>query len=73
MFYAEHGRPHFHVAYAEFKAVFDIETGLTIAGWLPIHAGMQVREWYALHKAEFLENWNLARNQQPGRKIAPLE
>jgi hypothetical protein len=73
MFYGEHGRPHFHVAYGEFNAAIDIETGQIIAGGLPKRIRSQVQQWYALHELELLQNWNLARQQQPGRKIQPLE
>jgi hypothetical protein len=30
-------------------------------------------EWAALHQTELLENWDLARQQAPLKKIAPLE
>jgi hypothetical protein len=30
-------------------------------------------EWAAAHREELLEDWNLARQQQPLRRIAPLE
>jgi hypothetical protein len=32
-----------------------------------------VLEWASLHKQELLENWQLARQGQPLKRIAPLE
>lgn len=32
-----------------------------------------VLEWAALHKAELLDDWQLARQGQPLKTIAPLE
>jgi len=30
-------------------------------------------EWYALHKAELIEDWKLAEQQLPLHRIDPLE
>ena len=32
-----------------------------------------VVEWAALHRQELMDDWNLARQQQPLKRIAPLE
>lgn len=32
-----------------------------------------VLEWYTLRQAELLEDWNLARERRPLRRIDPLE
>ena len=73
IFYREHGRPHFHAVYAEFEAVIDIETGEVISGELPKRALSLVSEWRNDHFAELQENWELARQHQPLKKIPPLE
>ena len=73
IFYREHGRPHFHAVYGESEAVIDIETGQLISGKLPNRALSLVAEWQADHKAELKENWELARQHRPLKKIAPLE
>lgn len=73
LFYREHGRPHFHAVYGEFEGVLDIETGTVISGQLPRRALALVREWHGLHKSELLENWELARQHQPLKRISPLE
>ena len=73
IFYREHGRPHFHAVYGEFEAVIDIETGTVISGELPKRALSLVSEWRSDHTRELQENWELARQHQPLKKIPPLE
>lgn len=72
MFYSEHGVAHFHAVYGEYEASIEIETG-TVRGELPRRALRLVLEWLDLHKAELMENWELARQGQPLKSIAPLE
>jgi hypothetical protein len=73
IFYREHGRPHFHAVYGEFEAVIDVETGTVISGELPKRALSLVSEWRSDHAGELQENWELARQHQPLKKIPPLE
>ena len=73
IFYREHGRPHFHAVYGEFEAVIDIEIGTVISGELPKRALSLVSEWRRDHTRELQENWELARQHQPLKKIPPLE
>jgi len=73
IFYREHGRAHFHAVYGEFEAVIDIENGAVISGELPKRALSLVSEWRNDHVAELKENWELARQQKPLKKISPLE
>jgi hypothetical protein len=61
MFYSEHGVAH-----------FEIESG-AVHGELPQRALRLVLEWAELHRAELLENWQLARQGAPLNRIAPLE
>ena len=72
MFYREHGRPHFHAVYGEHEASIEIDP-IVIHGSLPPNALSLVLEWAGLHRAELLENWQLARQGQPLNRIAPLE
>lgn len=72
MFYREHGVPHFHAVYGEHEISVEIETA-TIHGDFPPRALKLVLEWTNLHKPELLENWQLARQGQPLKRIAPLE
>lgn len=73
MNYSDHAPPHFHVRYAEQKALVGIESLALLRGRLSPRVFGMVMEWAALHQAELLENWGLARQQAPLNKIAPLE
>jgi hypothetical protein len=73
MYYDDHEPPHFHVRYGGQKAVIAIRTLQVLEGRLSPRALGMVMEWAALHQAELLENWGLARKQDPLRKIRPLE
>ena len=72
MFFREHGVPHFHAVYGEHEISVEVETG-RIHGKFPPRALKLVIEWNALHQSELLENWQLAKQRQPLKRIAPLE
>ena len=72
MFYREHGVAHFHAVYGEHEISVEVETG-RVHGHFPPRALKLVVEWLELHKAELLEDWQLAKHGQPLRPIAPLE
>ncbi|HEX7408111.1 MAG TPA: DUF4160 domain-containing protein [Candidatus Binatia bacterium] len=72
MFYREHGPPHFHASYGDFDIEVSIRDGV-VAGQFPKRALRLVLEWYDLHKDELLENWDLAAQRKPLRRIPPLE
>ncbi len=72
MFYRDHDPPHFHAVYGDFEITVEIESGM-IEGQFPKRALRHVLEWYELHKDELREDWELARNKQTLKKIAPLE
>ena len=44
-----------------------------LKGSLPPRALGLVMEWAAVHQAELVEDWNLARLKAPLKTIAPLE
>ena len=73
MFYDDHAPPHFHVRYGEQKAIIAIDTLTILRGQLAPRVRGLVLEWAALHKEELLEDWTLAKNQAPLKKIQPLE
>jgi hypothetical protein len=73
MFYNDHVPPHFHVRYGEQKATVDIERLAVLEGRLSPRVMGMVVEWAARHRDELRENWRLARQQAPLRKIEPLE
>lgn len=72
LFYREHGVAHFHAYYGEHEVTVEIESG-TIHGAFPPRALRLVLEWASLHRHELIENWQLARQGQPLKPIAPLE
>ena len=72
IFYSEHGVPHFHAVYGEYEISVEVESG-KIHGQFPPRALRLVLEWANLHREELIENWQLARQGQPLRRIAPLE
>jgi hypothetical protein len=73
MYYSDHEPPHFHVRYSGQKALIAIETLAVLRGQLSPRALGLVTEWAALHRADLIEDWNLARAQAQLRPIAPLE
>lgn len=73
MFHNDHAPPHFHVEYAEHRALVDIQTLSIIGGRLPARARGLVIEWATLHQDELLEDWNLAQARRSLKKIDPLQ
>lgn len=72
IFYSEHGVAHFHAVYGEHEIPVEVESG-KIHGQFPARALQLVLEWANLHKEELIENWQLARQGRPLKRIAPLE
>lgn len=72
MLYDDHHPSHFHAEYGEYHVSVEIESGI-IAGRFPRRAMVVLMEWYVLHKDELREDWELAAEHQPLKRIAPLE
>lgn len=72
MYYRDHAPPHFHAIYGEHEAVFQIETGMVLGGWLPRRARRLVASWLVTHRDDLLEDWDLAVANQPLRPVPPL-
>ncbi len=72
MYYDEHGLPHFHAKYNDYRLTMEINSGI-ISGKFPRRAMKNLIEWYEIHKEELLLNWELARNGKPLNAIEPLE
>ncbi|MDH5642483.1 MAG: DUF4160 domain-containing protein [Nitrospira sp.] len=72
MFFNDHAPPHFHAEYAEFQATVDIGSLQVLEGQLPRRALELVLDWAELHREELLSDWNLCRNKQVPKPIAPL-
>ncbi|MFZ2278748.1 MAG: DUF4160 domain-containing protein [Prosthecobacter sp.] len=71
MFYDEHLPPHFHARYEGERAAFTLD-GTLMEGEMTGQAYRLVREWAAIHPAELNENWNLAEQHLPLKRIPPL-
>ncbi|MDM8531681.1 DUF4160 domain-containing protein [Anaerolineales bacterium HSG25] len=69
MYFREHGRPHFHVMYNEYNAVFDIETLEVMEGNLPNRARRMVEEWAGNYQTDLMEMWH----SQEFRKLPRLK
>lgn len=50
-----------------------IDAPMVLEGVLSPRALGLVMEWAATHREELMADWNLARQQQPLKRIAPLE
>lgn len=72
MYYQEHAPPHFHARYAAQTASIEIESLAVLRGDLPGRALGLVVEWGRLHRADLLEDWELARQAEPLLSIDPL-
>lgn len=73
MYYNDHPPPHFHVRYGQQKAIIDIQSLAILEGKLSPRVLGLVIEWAASHQSELLQNWELARQQEPLESIQPLE
>ncbi|MEA5532837.1 DUF4160 domain-containing protein [Crocosphaera sp. XPORK-15E] len=73
MYYNDHPPPHFHVRYNQQKAIIDIKDLAILRGQLSPRILGLVIEWAAIHQQELLENWQLAKLNQPLELISPLE
>ena len=71
--YRDHPPPHFHVHYAEKRAIIDIETMRIIEGELPARIYGSVAEWGIRYRALLRENWRRASAREPLLSIPPLE
>ena len=72
MYYNDHKPLHFHAIYGEQEITVDIQTGM-VQGRMSRRAINMVFEWYEKHKGELMENWELAENRKPLKKIPSLD
>ena len=73
MYWNDHAPPHFHVEYGEYRAQYLIETLVLSRGQLPRRAHALVLEWAALHRNEWMEDWELCELKQQPKMISPLD
>ena len=72
MYYRDHTPPHFHVKYGEHRASITVETLEVLEGNIPSRVLALVLEWVHLHRKELSEDWQLAMEKKPLKKIEPL-
>lgn len=72
MFFRDHNPPHFHIEYQDYEATIDIDSGI-VRGEMPRRALKLVFEWLDLHEQELFENWELAQQRKPLKRIEPLK
>ena len=68
----EHNPPHFHASYQGYYATFSLNGDL-MEGEMPKAQCKLINARAEIHKDELLANWNLAIEEQPLYKIAPLK
>jgi hypothetical protein len=73
MFFDDHNPPHFHARYGKEKLAIEIHSLWILEGHIPPRALGIVIEWASQHKYELLSNWELAKSNQPPKKIEPLK
>ncbi len=72
MFFDDHNPPHFHARYGRNNVAIEIKSLKVLEGQVPPRALGLVVEWASQHQDELLRNWELAKNNKPVKKIAPL-
>lgn len=73
MYYDDHDPPHFHARYGSQKARIAIDDLSFLDGRVSPRVRSLIIEWASLHQDELRENWELAREHQPLRRVEPLE
>jgi hypothetical protein len=72
MFYDDHNPPHFHARYGKDRVAIEISSLRVLEGNIPPRALGLVMEWASQHQKELQSDWDLARENQSPKKIAPL-
>lgn len=70
-FYNDHEPPHFHARGRGFSARIDIASAavLDVRGLMPASIRADIVGWAEQHRDALMENWRLARSNQPLRRI----
>lgn len=72
MYYDDHNPPHFHALYSGNQILVDIMEGRVLKGAFPSKQLKYVLAWTEIHKDELMHNWELAKQDLPLNRIAPL-
>lgn len=73
LYWREHGIPHFHAKYGDFRASFSITDLRLLEGELPARVTALILEWAFQHREELMTNWTLAAERRPLNPIEPLK
>jgi len=72
IYYDDHGAPHFHARYGEYKAKIYIETLDKVSrNYFPHSQLVVILHWAELHKDELFAAWMSAQNGNKPQKINP--
>ena len=72
MYYNDHMPPHFHAEYNGTKVLVDIINAKILKGAFPAKQLKLILAWTVLHQDELMQNWELAKENEPLNKINPL-
>ena len=72
MYWREHAPPHFHAKYQDQEVTVEVDAG-QVAGRMVPKAVALIQEWRERYRAQLLENWALAEQRRPLKRIPPLE
>ena len=72
MYYNDHPPAHFHAKYGDYRGVFTVSDLKLVEGQMPGRVISLVLEWAVQHRDELLDDWELAVQRKPLRKIEPL-
>jgi hypothetical protein len=73
MYYNDHPPPHFHVRYGQQQAIIEIQSLAVLEEKLSSRVLGLIIEWASTHQVKLLQNWELARQQEPLESVQPLE
>lgn len=73
MYVSDHNPPHFHAIYQEEEALIRISDLKIIKGELARRQRAMVLGWAFEHRDELVENWALAQQGLPLKKIESVE
>ena len=61
-----------HADYNDKKVIVDIQQGRVLKGAFPSKQLKYVLAWADIHQEELMDNWELAKQDLPLKRIAPL-
>jgi hypothetical protein len=73
MYHDDHPPPHFHVYYADERAIIELETTRIIGGRLSPRIQRLIGDWGARHRTELQANWRRVVAHQAPLWIEPDE